>query len=158
MAKALIPADDILRRALELLDQHAAAMKNAAGFKAGGDLVFDHCAVEWMADWMRWHWAAVSTRAWDAAMTKATKIVKRYDHIVAFEKLLADEGTTILKFFLHISKDEQKERQLERIDDPRKNWKFNARDVVERAHWDDYMAAYEEAIRATAGPLRTDRA
>jgi hypothetical protein len=66
---------------LHLLDQHAAAMK-AGGAKTGGDIVFDHCAVEWMADWMRWHWAAVSTRAWDAAMTKATKIVKRYDRIV----------------------------------------------------------------------------
>ncbi len=77
-----VPRDMQTELRLELLDQHAAAMKNAAGFKAGGDLVFDHCAVEWMADWMRWHWAAVSTRAWDAAMAKATKIVKRYDHIV----------------------------------------------------------------------------
>jgi polyphosphate kinase 2 (PPK2 family) len=55
-----------------------------------------------------------------------------------------------MKFFLHVSKDEQKKRQLERIDDPHKNWKFNARDVTERAHWAEYMAAYEAAIRATA--------
>jgi hypothetical protein len=73
-----------------LIDRTARAKKLAGAkgrivakaMKAGGDIVFDHCAVEWMADWMRWHWAAVSTRAWDAAMAKATKIVKRYDRIV----------------------------------------------------------------------------
>ena len=76
-----VPRDMQTELRLALLDGHAAAMK-APSRKAGGDLVFDHCAVEWMADWMRWHWAAVSTRAWDAAMAKATKIVKRYDRVV----------------------------------------------------------------------------
>lgn len=75
---------------------------------------------------------------------------ERLEAIADHERHLARAGTRIMKFFLHVSKDEQKERQLARIDDPRKNWKFNARDVVERAHWDDYMAAYEAAIRATA--------
>lgn len=77
-----VPLDMQTELRLALLDGHAATMKKAAGARAGGDLVFDHCAVEWMADWMRWHWAAVSTRAWDAALAKATKIVKRYDRVV----------------------------------------------------------------------------
>jgi PPK2 family polyphosphate:nucleotide phosphotransferase len=74
----------------------------------------------------------------------------RYQHIRAFEQMLADEGTHIVKFFLHISKDEQRERMQERIDDPNKRWKFNARDLEERQHWDDYMAAYAEALAATS--------
>lgn len=77
---------------------------------------------------------------------------ERLEAIADHERHLARAGTKIMKFFLHVSKDEQKERQLERIDDPAKNWKFNARDVSERAHWDDYMAAYEAAIQATAAP------
>jgi polyphosphate kinase 2 (PPK2 family) len=56
----------------------------------------------------------------------------------------------VVKFFLHVSKDEQKKRFLERIEQPEKNWKFAAADVKERAHWDEYMTAYEDAIRATA--------
>lgn len=71
---------------------------------------------------------------------------KRYDHINNFEKLLADSGVTILKFFLHISKKEQKERLEERRDDKTKQWKFNIGDLKERALWDDYMQAYEDAI------------
>jgi PPK2 family polyphosphate:nucleotide phosphotransferase len=77
---------------------------------------------------------------------------ERLEAIADHERHLARAGTKVMKFFLHVSKDEQKERQLERIDDPAKNWKFNARDVSERAHWDDYMAAYEAAIQATATP------
>ena len=71
---------------------------------------------------------------------------KRYEHINAFEKLLTDEGTTIIKFFLHISKDHQKDRLQRRLDRPHKHWKFNPDDLKERARWDDYMAAYEDAI------------
>lgn len=77
---------------------------------------------------------------------------ERLEAIADHERHLARAGTKVMKFFLHVSKDEQKERQLERIDDPAKNWKFNARDVAERAHWDEYMTAYEAAIRATAAP------
>jgi PPK2 family polyphosphate:nucleotide phosphotransferase len=76
----------------------------------------------------------------------------RYDHIRNFEQMLADEGTTILKFFLHISNGEQKERLEARLADPRKHWKFRVEDVEERRFWDDYQAAYEEAIRRTATP------
>jgi PPK2 family polyphosphate:nucleotide phosphotransferase len=71
---------------------------------------------------------------------------RRYDHINAFEELLHDEGTTILKFFLHISKDYQKERLQRRLDKPDKLWKFDPGDLVERARWDDYQQAYAEAL------------
>ena len=74
----------------------------------------------------------------------------RYQHIRAFEQLLVDEGTHILKLFLHISKDEQRQRMQERIDDPNKRWKFNARDLIERRSWDSYMEAYAEALAATS--------
>jgi len=70
----------------------------------------------------------------------------RYDHINNFEKMLSDSGVTILKYFLHISKDEQKARLQARLDNPDKNWKFNAADLDERALWDDYQKAYEDAL------------
>jgi PPK2 family polyphosphate:nucleotide phosphotransferase len=75
---------------------------------------------------------------------------RRYAQINEFERLLAEEGTTILKFFLHIDRDEQKERLQERLDEPEKRWKFNAGDLEERALWDDYMKAYEEALERTS--------
>ena len=71
---------------------------------------------------------------------------KRYDQINAFESMLAAEGTTILKFFLNISRDAQLERFRERYDDPTKRWKFKVGDLEERKRWDDYMAAYSEAL------------
>lgn len=75
---------------------------------------------------------------------------RRYRHIVEFERLLVDEGTTILKFFLHIAKGEQARRLRARLDDPEKRWKFNAADVEHRRRWDDYMEAYERAIQETS--------
>jgi PPK2 family polyphosphate:nucleotide phosphotransferase len=72
---------------------------------------------------------------------------KRYQHINDFEKMLTDHKVVILKFFLHISKDEQKRRLEARIKDPSRNWKFSMADVEERHHWDDYMEAYEDALR-----------
>jgi len=75
---------------------------------------------------------------------------RRYGHIRAFEELLADEGTTIVKLFLHISKDEQKERLQARLDDPTKHWKFNTGDLAEREHWDDYQLAYADALAQTS--------
>ena len=77
---------------------------------------------------------------------------KRYAAIRAWEEHLADNGTVTMKFFLHMGKKEQKKRFLERIDDPEKNWKFSVGDVKEREHFDAYMKAYEDAIRATAAP------
>jgi PPK2 family polyphosphate:nucleotide phosphotransferase len=75
---------------------------------------------------------------------------KRYESIRAFEKHLTDNGTVIIKFYLNLSKQEQKLRFLKRIDDPKKNWKFSAADIEEREKWHDYMRAYEKAIKETA--------
>lgn len=74
----------------------------------------------------------------------------RYKQINRFEKNLAENGTIILKIFLNVSKDEQKKRFLERIDNEEKNWKFSTVDVAERKHWDEYMKAYEEMLSATS--------
>ena len=74
----------------------------------------------------------------------------RYEQIANLERYLTHNGVVILKFFLHVSKAEQKRRFLARLDEPEKNWKFSAADVAERAHWDLYQNAYEHAIRHTA--------
>jgi PPK2 family polyphosphate:nucleotide phosphotransferase len=76
----------------------------------------------------------------------------RYQDIRSFERYLSRNGVLIRKFFLHVSRDEQKRRFLERIDEPQNNWKFSSADVKERARWDAYMAAYQEMIRATSTP------
>ena len=77
---------------------------------------------------------------------------RRYDHINAFERMLADEGTTILKFFLHISKEEQRARLQSRLETPEKQWKFNVGDLKDRALWDDFAAAYEDMLSKTSTP------
>jgi PPK2 family polyphosphate:nucleotide phosphotransferase len=74
----------------------------------------------------------------------------RYEDIVAFERHLVRNGTLILKFFLHLSKDEQKKRLLERIDEPEKNWKFSSADLRERDYWDSYQRAYEKLLTHTS--------
>ena len=94
---------------------------------------------EWLAA-QRLPTKEVDDRFWEA----------RYEDINAFERHLDRNGTRIVKFFLHVSKDEQKKRFLARLDEPHKEWKFNAADVAERAHFDDYMAAFEAAITATS--------
>ena len=71
---------------------------------------------------------------------------KRFDHINQWEQMLVDEGTTILKFYLHISKDEQRRRLQSRLDDPHKNWKFEPGDLDTRRQWDDYQAAYQDVL------------
>jgi len=75
---------------------------------------------------------------------------RRLKHINTFERLLQDTGTTIVKFFLHISKDEQRRRLQERIDEPDKNWKFNLQDLEERKLWDAYQRAYEVVLEQTS--------
>ena len=75
---------------------------------------------------------------------------QRYEEINDFEKHLTRNGTQIIKFFLNVSKDEQRQRFLDRLDDPAKNWKFSTNDIKERGYWADYMKAYEEAISATS--------
>ena len=82
----------------------------------------------------------VSKRIWD----------ERLADIAHFEDYVARQGTKILKFFLHVSRNEQKKRFMDRLDEPEKNWKFSSSDVQERKFWSDYMYAFEEAIRATA--------
>jgi polyphosphate kinase 2 (PPK2 family) len=74
----------------------------------------------------------------------------RYRDIRGFERHLARNGVAVVKFFLHVSKAEQKRRFLARLDEPAKNWKFSVGDVAERKHWKEYMRAYEDAIRETA--------
>jgi len=75
---------------------------------------------------------------------------ERFDDINAFERHLVRSGVVVRKFFLHVSKETQKERFFERLDQPEKNWKFSVADIAERQHWDDYMAAYEDMIQHTA--------
>jgi PPK2 family polyphosphate:nucleotide phosphotransferase len=77
---------------------------------------------------------------------------ERFEDICNFEKYLARNGTVIRKFFLHLSREEQKRRFLARLDEPEKNWKFSEADVREREHWDEYMQAYEDMVRHTATP------
>ncbi len=77
---------------------------------------------------------------------------QRFEDINAIERYLARNGTVICKFFLNVSKKEQKKRFIDRLDDPTKNWKFSPGDVIERQHWKEYMRAYEEMIRATSTP------
>jgi polyphosphate kinase 2 (PPK2 family) len=75
---------------------------------------------------------------------------QRYEHMRHFEDYLTANGTVVRKFFLHVSREEQRKRFLARIDDATKNWKFSMGDVAERQHWGEYMAAYEQTIRGTA--------
>ncbi len=77
---------------------------------------------------------------------------ERFEDINAYERYLTRNGVIVRKFFLNVSRKEQKKRFLQRLDEPEKNWKFSAADVQEREHWDEYMEAYEEMIRATATP------
>ncbi len=77
---------------------------------------------------------------------------QRFEDIAAFERYLARNGTVVVKFFLHLSRAEQRRRFLERLDEAEKRWKFSLGDVAERRHWDSYMAAYQEVIRHTAAP------
>jgi PPK2 family polyphosphate:nucleotide phosphotransferase len=92
----------------------------------------------------------------DVLVTRVHKLidkatcVRRYEHIRDFEALLAQSGTTILKFFLHISKEEQLARFAQRLDDPARNWKISESDYSERELWDSYIDAFEDAIRATS--------
>ena len=87
--------------------------------------------------------SSIDKRIWD----------ERLADIANFEDYLTKQGTIILKFFLHVSRKEQKKRFMERLDTPEKNWKFSLADIQERDYWDDYMHAFEEAIRATAAQL-----
>jgi PPK2 family polyphosphate:nucleotide phosphotransferase len=99
--------------------------------------------------WNRSHYEDVVTARCIGAIDDR-QCRRRYRHIRAFERMLSDEGVSVVKVFLHISKDEQRARLQERIDDPAKNWKFRRSDVDTRKLWDDYQAQYDEAITATS--------
>src|SRR5580700_2837174 len=111
---------------------------HAQGPRAGQIVIFDRSHYE------------------DVLVTRVHKLVDkkacahRYEHIRDFEALLAESGTTILKFFLHISKEEQLARFAQRLDDPGRNWKISESDYSERELWDDYVDAFEDAISATS--------
>ena len=85
-------------------------------------------------------------------LAPADMVEKRYAQINDFERMLVEEGVTVLKFYLHISKAQQKRRIKERLDDPKKHWKFTLSDVHERKSWAKYIACYEQAIRRTSTP------
>jgi PPK2 family polyphosphate:nucleotide phosphotransferase len=91
-----------------------------------------------------------SQRLPDEALKGGDVWTRRYQSIVDHERHLHRNGTRIVKFFLHVSKEEQAKRFLARIDDPKKSWKFSAADVAERARWKDYMRAYEDCLEATS--------
>jgi len=99
---------------------------------------------------VRVHQAILAKQKLPPTLTGKRLFEDRLEDIAAFERYLGRQGVVVLKFFLHVSKEEQRERFLARIEEPEKNWKFSAADVGERAHWDDYMQAYQAAIRATA--------
>jgi PPK2 family polyphosphate:nucleotide phosphotransferase len=141
-------------------------------FKQPSELELDH-------DWMWRHWCALPERGrigiFNRSYYEEVLVVRVHESILASQKLpkslvtkgifrqrlrdialfedyLTRNGTTVLKFFLHVSRKEQKGRFIKRLDEPEKHWKFSLGDVKERAYWNDYMAAYEQAIRATATP------
>jgi len=93
-----------------------------------------------------------SQRLPDEALKDGNVWKRRYQSIVDHERHLHRNGTRLVKFFLHVSKEEQAKRFLARIDDPKKNWKFSTADVAERARWKDYMRAYEDCLEATSTP------
>jgi PPK2 family polyphosphate:nucleotide phosphotransferase len=99
---------------------------------------------------VRVHESILATQKLPKPLVTKNIFRERLRDIANFEDYLTRNGTTVLKFFLHVSRKEQKKRFLERIEDPEKNWKFAIGDVKERSYWNDYMAAYEDAIRATA--------
>ena len=99
--------------------------------------------------WNRSHYEDVVTARCIGAIDEK-QCRRRYRHIRGFERMLHDEGCSVVKIFLHISKDEQRARLQARIDDPEKNWKFRHSDVEARTHWDEYQQQYEEALTATS--------
>jgi polyphosphate kinase 2 (PPK2 family) len=96
----------------------------------------------------RSHYEDVLVTRLHGTITRA-ECKRRYGQIRDFERMLAESGTTIVKLFLHISKDEQRERLQERVDDPRKHWKFDPEDLKQRDHWKDYLKACADAITET---------
>ena len=99
--------------------------------------------------WNRSHYEDVVAARCNGAIDDE-RVQMRYRHIRSFERMLHEEGTSVVKVFLHISRDEQRARLQARIDDPAKNWKFRSSDLEARDRWDDYQLRYEEAVTATS--------
>jgi PPK2 family polyphosphate:nucleotide phosphotransferase len=101
---------------------------------------------------VRIHSAILASQQLPASLVTNNIWTERFEDINAFERYLSRQGVVIRKFFLHVSKEEQRQRFLRRLERPEKSWKFNLGDVKEREHFDDYMRAYEDMIRHTATP------
>jgi PPK2 family polyphosphate:nucleotide phosphotransferase len=99
---------------------------------------------------VRVHKGILAAEKLPAELVDADIWKQRFKDINAFERYLAQNGTAIVKFFLHVSKEEQRRRFLARLDEPQKNWKFSLSDVKEREHWDEYMAVYEDMLERTS--------
>jgi PPK2 family polyphosphate:nucleotide phosphotransferase len=150
--------DSTIRRVMEAFNPQGC---HVIGFKAPTELELDHDFL-WRIHQhtpSRGHVSIFNRSHYeDVLIVRVEELVPeavwraRYDHINNFERLLADSGVTILKFYLHISKDEQKQRFQERLDRPEKNWKFNPGDLDTRAQWDDYMAAFEDVFNKCNHP------
>jgi PPK2 family polyphosphate:nucleotide phosphotransferase len=148
--------DGTIRRVLSGLNPQGCAVTN---FKVPTELQLAHDYL-WrvhntaparglLGVWNRSHYEDVVAARMVGAID-AEHGAKRYRHIREFERMLDDEGTSVVKVFLHISKEEQRQRLQARIDDPAKNWKFQKSDLEARRRWDDYQALYEEAITETS--------
>ena len=99
---------------------------------------------------VRVHQGALAAEKLPADLIDKDVWKQRYKDINAYERYLARNGTAVVKFFLHVSKEEQRRRFLARLDQPEKNWKFSLSDVREREHWDEYMAAYDDMLESTS--------
>jgi PPK2 family polyphosphate:nucleotide phosphotransferase len=148
--------DGTIRRVLTGLNPQGCSVVN---FKAPSEIELAHDYL-WrvhaaapprgiLAVWNRSHYEDVVTARMIGAVDDK-RCEQRYRHIREFERMLHDEGTTMVKVFLHVSKDEQRARLQARIDDPAKNWKFRRGDLDVRAQWDGYHARYERAITKTS--------
>jgi len=140
----------------ELAPRHFARQGHHAAVGAGIELlrrdVFQ-CRAQGLRDLLRGlhFFAGDVDRAYhDVLALEQADQFQRHSGVGAFERYLVDNGITVLKFFLNVSKQEQKQRFLQRIDRPDKNWKFSAEDVKERGYWDQYMAAYEDTLNHTS--------
>jgi PPK2 family polyphosphate:nucleotide phosphotransferase len=148
--------DGVIRRVLGGLNPQGCSV---TGFKAPTTLELEHDYLWRVHDvcpkrgrlgvFNRSHYEDVVTARILGIIDKA-HCRRRYRHVCDFEQMLTDEGTTIVKVFLHISRDEQRKRLQARLDDPTKRWKFRPEDLETRKEWDAHQAAYEEAIRETS--------
>jgi len=150
--------DGVIRRVFESVNPQGVRV---ASFKAPSSVELDHDYL-WRAHervpargeiviFNRSYYEDVLiVRVHDLVPAKVWK--RRYEQINDFERMLTEEGTTLLKLYLHIDRDEQKRRLQSRLDEPEKHWKFNVDDVKERKRWDDYMRAYETVLTKTSTP------